>query len=389
MRLAHRHILWSTGLASLGGVLVFAFIILLATVLRDMLEMFVEGRLNFAVTVKLSSLAMPYVMVHALPLGLLTGVLLALGRLSADNEILSFRSSGMGVAQLSSSIVALALVSVVAALVVNLEFGPRARATYREELAGAVNENPLGFILERTFVKDFPGYVIYVGDKNGEELSDLWVWRLDDQSRVRRLIRAETGYFHFDGGTKQLDLRLVNGFLEDRDAKDPESFRSSTGRYMSFGETSLPLSLSGILGPSTFKRKLYWMPFAELLATRRALEEDLRSGVADPVEGPAQLLELKMTLQEKLSSAFASLSLVLVAIPLGIVSRRKESSANLFLALGLAFVYYLCMMVVGWMGEIAWIHPDLLYWVPNFAFQGLGIWMIVRMDRGMRKKALA
>ncbi len=383
MNLAHRHIFKAVALSSLGGVLVFSFIILLATVFRDMLGMWMEGRLTMGVVVRLSLMTVPYVLIHALPLGLLAGVLLALGRLSADNEIMAFRASGLSLARLSSSVSLLALSSVVAALAVNLVYGPMARASYREELAGAVSNNPLGFIVPRTFVRDFTGYVIYVGDKEGEVLRDVWVWRLDDRSRARRLIRAESGVFDFDVESQQLDLKLIDGFMEDRNKDDPENFRSGAGAFLSFSVTRLPLSLEGILGPTNFKRKLYWMPFGELMATRRNLESRLAEGE----EVMAQLQEVKMTLQEKLSSAFASFSLVLVGIPLAIVSKRKESSANLFLALGLAFLYYLSMMFVGWMGELAWLHPDLWYWLPNLGFQGIGIWMIMRMDRGRRPVA--
>lgn len=381
MSLAHRHIFKAVALSSFGGVLVFAFIILLATVFKDMLGMWMEGRLSIEVVVRLSLMTVPYVLIHALPMGLLTGVLFALGRLSADNEIMAFRASGMSIARLSSSVVVLSLMAVMAALAVNLVYGPMARASYRRELSDAVSNNPLGFIVPRTFVRDFPGYIIYVGEKEGEVMRDIWVWRLDENSRALRQIRAVSGNFDFEVEARRLDLRLLDGFFEDRDKKDPENFRTSSGTYMSFRETRLPLSLDKILGPTNFKRKLYWMPFAELMVTRRDLEARLGEG---PEVG-AQLQEVKMTLQEKMATAFASFSLVMVAIPLGIVTRRREGSANLFLAMGLAFLYYLSMMFVGWMGELAWLHPDLWYWMPNLGFQALGLSMIIRMDRARHR----
>lgn len=382
MRVVHFHVLKATAFACLGGVLVFTFVILLSTVFRDMLEMLLEGRLTTAIAGKLCVLALPYAMIYALPIGLLTGIMLTLGRMSADNEIVAIRASGMGVAQLCSSIVALAGVAVLGALLVNLEFGPRARAQYREELAQAVSNNPLGFIVPRVFVKDFPGYVIYVGERKDELLHDLWVWKTDSLSRAQQVIRAEKGWFHYNSDSQELDLRLVNGTWEDRDSKDPEDYGGNSGHYLTFNETRLPLSLSSILGTTSFRRKLYWMPFAELLATRERLVGELAATNEKEGSLRQQLAEVRMTLQEKLSSSFASFSFALVGIPLGIVTKRRASSLNLFLALGLAFLYYISMMLIGWLESWYWLRPDLLYWLPNLLFQGLGLFLIVRLDRG-------
>lgn len=57
---------------------------------------------------------------------------------------------------------------------------------------------PIGFLSERTFVKDLPGYVVFVGEKNGPELGDLRVWMLDDGKRADRSIRARSENFEDD-----------------------------------------------------------------------------------------------------------------------------------------------------------------------------------------------
>ena len=75
----------------------------------------------------------------------------------------------------------------------NFEAMPRTRTQYYREFAAAVRGNPLSFIVPRTFIREFRGIVVYVSEKQGNLLRDIWVWELDDQKRVTRLIRAETG----------------------------------------------------------------------------------------------------------------------------------------------------------------------------------------------------
>ena len=51
------------------------------------------------------------------------------------------------------------------------------------------------------------------------------------------------------------------------------------------------------------------------------------------------------------------------------------------IAVALAIGYYFCTVVVGWFENKPDLRPDLLMWVPNLAFQALGIWMYRRVDR--------
>lgn len=389
MRLAHRYVLRSVLTTCFGGVLVFGFVILVATVFRDMLNMLLEGRLTPAIGFKLILAIIPWVFVYAVPFGMLTGILLAMGRLSAEREIQALRSSGMSIMHICSPIIVLAIVSVAIALVVNFELGPRGKSEYRRELAGAVQQNPLGFIVEKTFVKDFPEYIIYVGEKDGEKLTDFWVWQVDDEGRAKQFIRAETGFFDYEESTNELMLRLVNTTVEVRDERDPENFQQMLGQ-MRFAETTVPLSLERILGKTTFNRKLSWMTFSELRAERARLQAVVDAGGGpDLAAAKVALMQASMAFHKNFASAFSVLSLSLLAIPFGIVTKRKETSANIFFAIGLGFVYLLLEMVVGWLVELPQIRPDLLFWAPNFMFQAFGLWLLMRSDRGRKPKSVA
>ena len=86
LNLLHRHVLRevlvSTGLA-LG---LFVFVLLLGNALRDIAELVAAGKLSAIVFLKLMGLLIPYVTAYALPLGVLTGTLMAIGRLSSAGD---------------------------------------------------------------------------------------------------------------------------------------------------------------------------------------------------------------------------------------------------------------------------------------------------------------
>ena len=47
----------------------------------------------------------------------------------------------------------------------------------------------------------------------------------------------------------------------------------------------------------------------------------------------------------------------------------------------LALAYSFASTVAGWFDNHPALRPDLLMWLPNIAFQSLGLWMFHRIDR--------
>src|SRR3954465_3904350 len=94
MNLIHRHIFANVVLTCGGAVGLFAFVLMLANALKDLLPYVVSGQLELDMMARLIWLMVPFVAMYALPMGMLTGILLVLGRMSSDREITALRSSG-------------------------------------------------------------------------------------------------------------------------------------------------------------------------------------------------------------------------------------------------------------------------------------------------------
>jgi lipopolysaccharide export system permease protein len=378
MKVLHRYIFVSVALTSLAAVGVLAFVLLVGNVLKDLLSWVLAGQIPPETFMHLVGQTLVVVISYALPMGILTGVLLVLGRMSSDREITAIRASGVSVAGISAPIFFFALLSTGVSLAVNFYYMPRAKVAYETELHEAISANPLSFIVPKTFVRDFAGAVIYVGEKHGAEVRDFWGWELDKQNRVIHSARARSGHIAFDEARNQLVLTLYNVQAETHDPQDPENpakIRGGAGG----DQMTFNLSLDKITGGQTVRVKLKWKTFNELLAEWRRL------GQPDPkvpaAERFKERIKVQTTIQEKFATAFSVLSFALIAIPLGIKVSRKETSANLGIALVLAMSYYLATVVVGWCDNQPDLRPDLLMWVPNLGFQTLGAWMFYKIDR--------
>jgi len=366
-----------TCLAAVG---LFAFIVLVPNIARDLLSYVLAGQLSAAVFGKLMLLLVPLAITYALPMGLLTGVLLTLGRLTADHEITAMRAAGVSVPRLTRSVLVLGVLGAALGLYFNFESMPRARVEYHRELAEAVRTNSLSFIEEKTFLRNFPGYMVYVNEKNGSELRDFWLWELDDQKRVKRLVRAQSGHLEYDDSDNSLILTLSHAQVETRDEKNPENFADASP-VVSF-ERSEPvrLSLNRFIKPGGVHVKQDWMTFRQLRAERVRL--------AARVPPPEQVkdfardrMKLELVYQDKFNTALAVFSLALIGVPLGIKVSRRETSANFGVALLLTLGYYLLTVAVKALDRHPEYRPDLLIWVPNLLLLALGAWLYTRIER--------
>ena len=68
-------------------------------------------------------------------------------------------------------------------------------------------------------------------------------------------------------------------------------------------------------------------------------------------------------------------------VPLGIKVSRRETSANLGVAVMLVLGYYFLTTAVSWIDRHPEYRPDLLLWVPNLIFIGIGLSLFARMGK--------
>jgi len=379
LSLLHRHllkeILVSTGLA-MGF---FVFVLLLGNVIRDIAELVAAGKLEALVFLKLVGLLIPYVAAYALPLGMLTGTLMALGRLSSQQEITAMKAAGVSLYRIATPVFLIAFVGMVGGVLVNLHYAPQSRVAYKQLMTTAVTQNPLGFIEEKRFIHEFPGYVIYMGDQEAGVMQDFWIWELDEGKRVQLFLRAAEGAIHFDKERNELILTLRDGTAEQRDSDNPEAFGELPDKSLYFGELPIALPLDQLFGSGRgIRMKTKDLNFAQLMERRDlalAAEAEAGSGLSK------DRLEIQMHLQENFARAFAVFSLAVFGVPLAIRTGRKESYANLALALVISMTYYFLMVIVSWLeGNVA-LRPDLLIWLPNIIFQAIGFGLLIRAGR--------
>lgn len=363
MGLLQRHVVGGVLRTAAVAMGVFGGILVTGNVTKDLLDYLLAGRLPWPVAVKLVGLLIPFVCTYALPVGMLLGVLLVLGRMSAQHEIVAMRAAGLGFRFLAAPILIVAAGLVGLGLGINYYYMPRARVAYHRLLADALRNDPLGAIVTETFIREFPGVVIYVSSRERDVLHDVWVWRLNEAAEVTSFLHAAEARVVAAPDANDLVLNLVQVSIETRNRRDPADFHQAL-ESATAAIVPVTLHLGGSLDVAHTRTKLDWFTLPQLRAEKQRLE-GLSATARTPADD-ARLLSVKTTLQSKAATAWVVFPLTLLAIPLATMVSRRETSANFAVALAVVLTYYFLTTLVGLTSNHPALHPDYLVWLPGF-----------------------
>lgn len=377
-----RYVFREVFLGAFLAMVILVFILSAGNAMRDQLLQFMEGQFNFKFVIELFGLLLPYALKFALPPAVLTGVLLGLGRLSADTEITAMRATGFSLGHVAIPILLMCTVLAAGAYYVTGFAAPEARTRYKQKLAKTAMENPLFFFKPQSFVTDFPGHLIYIGDYDGENLRDFWVWstmdsssEADEKGRIRQILRFDSGTIRYEEDTQTLILEPQNLRVEVNDRDDPEFFQGNYHPGLA-ASTTLRLSLGERGEVLSSRRKTSMLTATELME----IEKELSAKPSLTDQEKKRLLSVQLEIQNQASMACSVIALAMMGVPLAIKRGRRETMINAVWAVGLAMGYYLLSICVGLVEDKPEYKPEWLIWLPNLLFFVVGFIQLKRIE---------
>jgi lipopolysaccharide export system permease protein len=383
LKTLHTYLIRQVLASLLMTVVVFTFVLLLGNVLKEVLTLLINRQASLGLVSQAIGLLIPFVWVFALPMGMLTATLLIFGRFSADQELTAVRASGVSLPALISPIILLSLALCAASACINLEVAPRCRVAYKNLMFKLKAELATAQIPEGRFIKEFPGYIFFVGKNRDNLLEDIMVYKLQGDSNVTLTVRAPRGKVDVDLTNQSLTLSLF-------DARSVSLAQGWTGA----GDIIIPLSLADKSKPKRSAR-LDEMTFSELQAELGDMERLVSTPAipkGTPEETRARLKEaqrqkkdlttpIRVQMHRQVSFSFACFGFTLIGIPLGIQVHRRETNIGIAIALLLAGVYYSFVLLGLSLDTKPEYAPHLIIWLPNFLFQAVGGVLLWRAGR--------
>lgn len=371
MKIIDRYVGSGVVITTLYGLFVLSLVLVLGNVFKELLDLMINRDVPAKYIFLFMIYVLPFSFTFTVPWGFLTAVLLIFGRMSADNEMVALRACGTSLFRVCLPVLAVSVLLSAFTFWINTTVAPRALDAMRNSIATIARSNPQSLFVADEVISEFAGRKIFIGGKDGNQLSEVTLIEESPGARPARVILAEDGEIDVDEESGELLLTLRNARFEQRDRRAEDDL-SLVRHGVSVGEATIAIQLEDLVST-------YWLSRPLRAYTLRELWEYLPEARADTAnEGQASRVLVEMS--KRVSLSFACIAFALVAMPLGVTAQRKETSVGFAISLALAFSYFFFVVLAEMLRDDGHLHPYLLLWIPNFLFIGIGTWLLLRLD---------
>ena len=363
LRILDRYTLREIGPTFSLGLGVFTFVFLLNEILRYAQILVTQGASFRDVFAILANL-LPSVLCLTIPMGVLLGILIALGRLAADSEITALRASGVSLYGLLRPILTAAFLAWAATSYLIINVLPDSNQAVRTLIFQVIASNARTDVRPRVFYDTlFPNFMFLVMDTPSGSRDWSNIFLADVSSPMApRITLAKSGQLIVDS-----EKRTVNFYL--RDGEGHQVTYNHPGEYdlQTFSETVLPLANETFFPPenTNVPRGAREMGLGQLYESYR--ESSL----------PVYLVEI----HKKFSIPFACFVFAVLGLALGVRNRREGRSWGFVVSIAVIFVYYVLIQVGDGMATQGNLSPWLAMWVPNVVLGVAGLVLLKRHAR--------
>jgi LPS export ABC transporter permease LptG/LPS export ABC transporter permease LptF len=339
------------------SLLIFTFLLEIPPVMRE-LETLVAKGVSWQVAGRIVLTLIPQGLGLTIPMALLTGLLIGLGRLSADREAVALLACGVSPYRLMRPVLLMATVAGAATMYVMIKAIPDANQTFREITFEVVTKKVENDIRPREFFEDFPGWVLYVRDQpeHTSGWRDVLVANTSKPDAIE-LFLAARGRLVLQREERRVDLVLADGTRYSA-GKPGET------RTYRFGELTMALDADTVFRRAELPRGVTEKTIQEL---RQDMHAKIKGGISPHPE--------IMQIQQKFSIPAACFVFAVIGLALGLTVARDSKLAGFVVGVAVIFVYYIVMFLAEAYVKGYYAGPQppgsqyamahLARWIPN------------------------
>ena len=202
-------------------VAVFSFIMSIGSVIGaiDLLSRGVSGM----VMLKFFLHSFPFILQFTVPISAMITAYLLSSRLSMDGEINALKACGVNLWQVVAPIILLSAAISFASMYIANFVSPQSKHAQRLLTMQMADHDPIGLLDEGRYVKEFPGHLIYIGKRRGNDVEDVSIYVVDEENenQMDLNLRARTGRITMEPEKKELLIDLYDVRIERPDPNFP------------------------------------------------------------------------------------------------------------------------------------------------------------------------
>ena len=346
------------------GLLIFTFILLTNRILK-LMDLVVNKGVGLDEVIKLIMYLLPSFFMLTIPMSVLLAILITLGRLSADGELIAMKASGISLYQILPPFIALCVTGFLLTNMLSLLLLPQGNRAFRNQLFSLSKRHSEANLQERIFNDDFEGLIIYINEIPGQGKHMQGIVISDKrETEVPSLIIGEEGMIISDQNERKVTLRLFNGSIH-RAANDSLTYQKAI-----FKTYDMNLQLSNEESENDTEIKYSEQSIAALLKLITERSKENKS-----------LIKIQTEIHKRFAFPFACVVLGLVGIPFGAYRRKGNRSYGFVLCIIILFLYYVFLNFGETMAKRGILYPALGIWLPNVVLGIMGCYLLSVVGR--------
>jgi LPS export ABC transporter permease LptF/LPS export ABC transporter permease LptG len=359
MRILDRYIVREVLRHALLGLLIFTFVLFVPKLVR-LMELFVRHSGSGSQIALLFLCIIPSVLVFTIPMAVLVGVLLGLGRMSMDSEIIALTALGISRKRILFPVGVLAVIGATLTLLMTIWVAPKSLRTLRDVESDLITSQISFQVMPRVFDERFPHLVLYINDvlASGTHWNGVFLAEAGAESGSRITV-AESAIVIADPQQGKLELHLNGGSTHEMSRQDPNTYSVTA-----FGRSDWPIEVTGM---DTGKERELSNPERSLSSLWRERGKGWR--------------DARVELNQRFAFPVACFVFALIAVPLGAQPRRGGRAAGTLLAVLVIGAYYLLFIMGASLARQGVIPPWIGMWGANVILALMGFGLLPRMER--------
>ena len=319
----------------------------------------------------LTGVILPDILIYSLPLSFLTGVLIGLGGLSGESQILALRACGMPLLSILRFILIFGAAIGVFTAMLSLAAAPRAN-DFRRQLVDRISVSVVTTRIQaRVFNEDLPGIIFYIKDLSDDKqrLSGIFLAGGSDPE-IPKIVTAGEAFWIRDPDNRRIQLHLEKGASYSAAVGEPEKDTQSF-----FLSTDIPIEIKKIdntdqttsPAPATSVK-------ARELKTSDLWRERLN---LNPEENIKRIIELN----RRIALPFSIIPFSLLGLALSVSAPKSGRASGFGLGLVTVIIYYVFFANGIRMSSVEKISPWLGPWMINIVLCFVGFFLLSKAEK--------
>lgn len=347
MKLVDRYVLSELVRAVIGGLVLFVGVVVCIYELQQLIRLLVRQGYPPAAALQVFMYHLPQVVGWVLPVAVIFGVIMAVGRLSSDGELIAMHAGGVSFRRILAPVALIGLMAVGVLYIMNEVLAPPGLARVRElswkygptALSGHsysfTEEDDEGGVVRHVFAADF--------EAHSNTLKGVFIAEYRD-GRLWKMIRADSATWV----GRRLSLSGVE-LAEPVGNGETRVYRMKSSAY------------EVREAPEEIARTKRRPPEMTIAQMRQRIRELYKRGVK--VNQEIRPLELEIAVRR--ATPWCALGFALVSAPLGIRRIRTSTGVSVGIAVMVFLPYYFVSYTLQVLGKHGGISPEIPAWTGN------------------------